>query len=95
MRYVDYGNYEFVSFSKIREIEPEFLKLPGEALHCQLEGAKSSWSKEESSAFFDELGGKNLEVEFIGKNEEKYVVRVREIKQDYSLMDCIDRLAMI
>ena len=36
--YVDYGNIERIPLSKIKEMKPEFLELPCQALRCEVQG---------------------------------------------------------
>ena len=57
VHYIDYGNTDQVEVEKLRELDPEFLGMPAQALKCQLSSltpVSGQWSGE-SAAMFHEL----------------------------------------
>ncbi|OXU22838.1 hypothetical protein TSAR_002680 [Trichomalopsis sarcophagae] len=79
VHFIDYGNDETISFDKIKEIEPEFLKLPAQAVHCKLFcPSKSTYTKEESDKFADTADGLELESEFVSEENGIYQVLLGE-----------------
>lgn len=63
--YVDFGNKEFVSDISIRNIDPQFLHLPFQALECFLVdiepvGGRDSFSQEARHQFRKLVDGKTL-----------------------------------
>ncbi|KAL7301892.1 hypothetical protein TKK_0005492 [Trichogramma kaykai] len=83
VHFVDYGNFEAVSFDKLQEIDPEIVKLPAQAVHCKLFcPCKSTWSPEESDALVGAIENKNLEAEFISEDNGHYLVLLKENKTE-------------
>lgn len=90
VHFIDYGNVETVSFSKVKEIDPEFLKLPAQAVHCQLFGCKISLTSDESSLLYELTDGKDLEAEFVTKDNDIYYVLLKQAKSGDSPPDYIN-----
>ena len=79
VHFVDYGNVETVSYGKIKEIQPEFVKLPAQGVHCKLFCPhKSDYTKEESDRFSNALADKLLETEFVTEENGIYHVLMKE-----------------
>ncbi|XP_011501668.1 PREDICTED: maternal protein tudor [Ceratosolen solmsi marchali] len=80
VQFIDYGNMEDVSFTKIKEIEPEFLKLPAQAVHCKLFcPSKIEWSVKESELLSNTIDDKLLEAEFVSKENGVYNILIKEV----------------
>lgn len=88
--FVDYGNSETVSFSKIKKIEPDFLELPAQAFQCHIFNAKTLWTVEENQAFKDQIINTNLKVEFVCKMYGTHQVLIREILSKNSKFDFVN-----
>ena len=62
--FVDYGNCEIVPTSKLQYLDPEFAKLPAQAIPCSLVGAVpdggTTWSKEAIQSYLDMVVEQNL-----------------------------------
>lgn len=69
--YVDYGNREEVSLHDIRPLNPPFLDLPAQAMHCCLSGVRptgpdsSTWSNAARSWFVQAIARQSLLVTII------------------------------
>lgn len=82
MYFVDYGITESINFSMIKKIDPDFLQLPAQAIHCQLFGTKKTWTKNESNLLYNQLQGKQLKIEFVSRNDNTFQVLIRNILYD-------------
>lgn len=54
------------------------MKLPAQALHCQLFSCES-WTEDESDKLYDQLDYRNLEVEFVSKKNDIYQILIKSI----------------
>ncbi|KAK2576789.1 hypothetical protein KPH14_005431 [Odynerus spinipes] len=80
VQFIDYGNVELVDFEKIKVIQQEFLKLPTQAIHCKLLAAKNQiWQANAIESFSLKTDGKDLEAEFIMKENNVYEIMLREV----------------
>ena len=67
--FIDYGNTEVVNYNKIKEIDPQYSKMPAQAIHCKLYcPTKAAWTDEESDSVVNKLEESKLEVEFINSD---------------------------
>ena len=69
--FVDYGNRELVPFSRIKPLNPEFAKLPAQAIPCSLaeiapSGRGAEWSDEATEIIFELVNGKSLVAQIKG-----------------------------
>lgn len=90
VRFIDYGNVQVVSFSKIQEIKPEFTEMPAQAIHCQLFGGKTSYTPNEIDSLYDQIARKNLELQFVDRKNGRYQVLIQEIMDDWMVSDYIN-----
>ncbi|XP_058803778.1 maternal protein tudor [Phymastichus coffea] len=86
--FIDYGNLETISFDKIKEIQPELVKLPAQAILCKMFcPGKSDWSKKESDQLASVIDDKLLEAEFIAMEQGVYQVILKDLKSNECLND--------
>ena len=68
--FVDYGNRELVPFSKLRQLNPEFAKLPVQAIPCCLAEVApvggGGWSEEVTDKLFELVEGKSIVAQIKG-----------------------------
>ena len=63
--FVDYGNSETLSVSRIKRLTDQFLALPPQAIECTMEGVRpteSDWPEDVVSCFEESVADKQLEV---------------------------------
>ena len=70
--FIDYGNREVVPFSRMKPLNPEFAKLPAQAIPCCLaevapSGGGTEWSDEATEIVFDLVNGKSLVAQIKGR----------------------------
>ncbi|XP_066475829.1 tudor domain-containing protein 1 isoform X4 [Tiliqua scincoides] len=68
VQFVDYGNREEVTLDKLRQISSVFLRLPFQAVRCQLAGISpinKEWTTEASAAFQMKTAGKKLQAQVV------------------------------
>jgi len=68
--YIDYGNSETIAIERLRELRPEFLKLPAQAVNFSLYGVDVSrqWSSTEVAQLESLLLNKVLELSVVEKD---------------------------
>ena len=76
VQYVDYGNSQKVKPSKVKLIEPRFVKLPIFAIECSLDNTQSDGTAEEVDKFKAVIGENKLTAEIKRKESTTYVVRM-------------------
>lgn len=76
VRFIDYGNTQQAKVSDLKEIEPQFLKLPVLAVECTLDDKKTTWTTEQTEKFKAVTGEEKMSAEVTGKENVKYVVRI-------------------
>ncbi|XP_060822618.1 maternal protein tudor-like isoform X2 [Bombus pascuorum] len=79
VQFIDYGNIETVQFDKIKTIQPEFLKLPKQAIHCKLFGAKDDFDSKKIKAFENLVINRTVEAEFINEKDGMYSVSLKRM----------------
>ncbi|XP_014611434.1 PREDICTED: maternal protein tudor isoform X1 [Polistes canadensis] len=80
VQFIDYGNVETVDLDKIKAIKEQFLKLPMQSINCKLFAVKNqTWDSNLIESFLNKTNEKDLEVEFIKKENNIYEVMLREI----------------
>ncbi|NXK86052.1 TDR15 protein, partial [Formicarius rufipectus] len=80
VEFIDYGNTEVVSSSKIYRIPEEFLTLPRFSVHCFLSGVKSipgeSWTEKRASYFARKVSNKPVTCKFLQQHGEQWEIDV-------------------
>ena len=72
--FVDYGNRELVPFSRLKPLNPEFAKLPAQAIPCCMAeitpgGGRTEWSDEAAEILFELVNGKSLVAQIKGHTD--------------------------
>ncbi|XP_074789599.1 tudor domain-containing protein 15 [Athene noctua] len=80
VEFIDYGNVEVVSPSKIGRIQKKFLTLPRLSVHCFLRGVKSThhetWIKKSTSYFVSRTNNKLVTCKFLQQHGEQWEIGV-------------------
>ena len=76
VRFVDYGNTQKVKLSELKEMVPQFMKLPVLAVECTIDPHKTTWTAEETENFKAGTGENILSAKVTRKESNKYVVRI-------------------
>ncbi|CAM9969798.1 unnamed protein product, partial [Bubo scandiacus] len=80
VEFIDYGNAEVVSSSKICRIRKKFLTLPRLSVHCFLRGVKSThvetWIKKSTSYFVSRTNNKLVTCKFLQQHGEQWEIDV-------------------
>ncbi|XP_074720677.1 tudor domain-containing protein 15 [Strix uralensis] len=80
VEFIDYGNAEVVSSSKICRIQKKFLTLPRLSVHCFLRGVKSTrvetWIKKSTSYFLSRTNNKLVTCKFLQQHGEQWEIDV-------------------
>ncbi|KAJ7401823.1 Tudor domain-containing protein 15 [Pitangus sulphuratus] len=80
VEFIDYGNAEVVSSSKICRIPEEFLTLPRLSVHCFLSSIKSvpgeSWTKKSAACLARKLSNKLVTCKFLQQHGEQWEIDV-------------------
>ncbi|NXF62321.1 TDR15 protein, partial [Ciccaba nigrolineata] len=80
VEFIDYGNAEVVSSSKICRIQKKFLTLPRLSVHCFLRGVKSTrvetWIKKSTSYFVSRTNNKLVTCKFLQQHGEQWEIDV-------------------
>ncbi|XP_052774771.1 uncharacterized protein LOC128213245 isoform X2 [Mya arenaria] len=69
--FVDYGNSQKITTSKLKQLKPEFMKLETQGLRCALDGIRSadkSWTDKAIEDFEDLTIDKHLVAKVVGKS---------------------------
>ncbi|XP_004839072.1 tudor domain-containing protein 1 [Heterocephalus glaber] len=79
--YVDYGNFEILSLTRLCPIIPKLLELPMQALKCMLAGVKPSlgiWTPEAICLMKKIVQNKMVMVKVVDKLDSSYLVELRD-----------------
>ncbi|XP_074845088.1 tudor domain-containing protein 15 [Carettochelys insculpta] len=81
VEFIDYGNTEVVSPSKIYKIQGKFLTWPRFSIHCFLSRVKSthpdgSWSSRVLSYFYRKVNNKKMSCVFLQQHEKQWEVDI-------------------
>ena len=92
--FVDFGNREFVPFSKVKQLNSEFAKLPAQAIPCCLAelapAGGNDWNNEVTDKLYELVYGKSIVAQIRGHSdlsEMSFNVMVSEVKLEVSLID--------
>ncbi|XP_060027226.1 tudor domain-containing protein 1 [Erinaceus europaeus] len=80
--YVDYGNFEILSLTRLCPITPKLLELPMQAIKCTLAGVKPSlgiWTPEATCLMKNAVQNKMITVRVADKTENSSVVELVDI----------------
>ena len=71
--FIDFGNSEVVPFSKLKQLSPEFAKLPAQAIPCSLSELApvggATWSEEVVEKLFELVYGKSIVAQIRGHTD--------------------------
>ncbi|XP_030060572.1 tudor domain-containing protein 1 [Microcaecilia unicolor] len=87
--YVDYGNCEVISVSRLRPIITKLMELPMQAIKCTLAGVKplsKTWKPEALAVMKQLVNNKIVTVKVVGKDENTSVVELI----DESVSPCVN-----
>ncbi|XP_043837266.1 tudor domain-containing protein 15 [Dromiciops gliroides] len=81
VEFIDYGNTETVSLSRIRELDRRFLTVPPLCLHSFLSGVRYNepdrlWDSKTVAYFAEKVNNKLMSCEFLKKHEQKWEVNI-------------------
>ncbi|XP_015178527.1 PREDICTED: maternal protein tudor isoform X2 [Polistes dominula] len=92
VQFIDYGNVETVDLGKIKAIQEQFLKLPMQSIHCKLFAVTDqTWDSNMIASFTNKVNDKDLEVEFLKKENNTYEVMLREMIENESEFKYINK----
>ena len=77
--FVDYGNIDSVKVETVKQIKPELLTFPVQAVKCRLEGSKEVWTESDVEQFEASVIDKPLHVTFTRQEGDKWFVTIQEL----------------
>ncbi|CAH1803308.1 unnamed protein product, partial [Owenia fusiformis] len=88
--FIDYGNSEKVHVSILKEVQPEFLDVPAQAIKCKLHGVEpvgAKWGADAKGAF-EKAAAQSSICTFMKKEGDTYIVELK----GYRKMDVAEAL---
>ena len=77
--FVDYGNTDSVRVTSLKQLKPELLKFPVQAVKCRLEGSKDIWTESDVEQFESNVWGRPLHVTFTRQEGTTWFVTIQEL----------------
>ena len=77
--FVDYGNTDSQKVEGVKQIKPELLRFPMQAVKCRVEGSKEILSKSDIEQFEARVIDKPLHVTFTRKEGDTWFVTIQEL----------------
>lgn len=77
--FVDYGNTDSLHVGSMKQLRPELLKFPVQAVKCRLEGSKDIWTESDVQQFESKVLEKPLHVTFARQEGETWFVTIQEL----------------
>lgn len=79
VHFVDYGNTDTLPVAAIKQLRPDLLNFPVQAIKCRLEGSKDVWTERDVEQFRANILERPLHVTFTRKEEETWCVTIQEL----------------
>ncbi len=81
VQFADYGNKQVVPISKLKQIKPEYMKLPAQAIKCSLDGIEqpSQWNQK-AVGLFERLTNDVVMCTVMSLKDSVYIVEVQDPK---------------
>ncbi|XP_069742481.1 tudor domain-containing protein 6-like [Narcine bancroftii] len=83
--FIDYGNMEVVGWHDVKELLPEYTKLPALAIKCclaDLVPKEGTWSREAVAYFEKAVFEKHLVVHVLEKEMDKYLIELLDVENE-------------
>ena len=77
--FVDYGNTDSLKVETVKQIKPELLTFPLQAVKCHLEGSKEIWTDSDVEQFEANVVDKPLHVTFTRQEGDTWFVTIQEL----------------
>ena len=77
--FVDYGNTDSLHVGSMRQLRPELLKFPVQAVKCRLEGSKDIWTESDVQQFESKVLERPLHVTFTRQEGTTWFVTIQEL----------------
>ncbi|KAJ7388565.1 hypothetical protein OS493_036932 [Desmophyllum pertusum] len=77
--FVDYGNTEALRVESMKQLRPELLTFPVQAVRCRLEGSKDIWTEGDVEQFEAKVLEKPLHVTFTRQEGTTWFVTIQEL----------------
>ncbi|KAL9980435.1 hypothetical protein ACROYT_G009026 [Oculina patagonica] len=77
--FVDYGNTDSLRVASMKQLKPELLKFPVQAVKCRLEGSKDIWTESDVEQFESQVWGRPLHVTFTRQEGTTWFVTIQEL----------------
>ena len=77
--FVDYGNTDSQKVEAVKQMNPELVTFPVQAIKCRLEGAKETWSESDVEQFEASVIDKPLHVTFTRQEGDTWFVTIQEL----------------
>ena len=77
--FVDYGNTDSLHVGSMKQLRPELLKFPMQAVKCRLEGSKDIWTESDVEQFESKVLERPLHVTFARQEGETWFVTIQEL----------------
>lgn len=77
--FVDYGNTDSLHVASMKQLKPELLKFPVQAVKCRLEGSKDVWTESDVQQFESKVLERPLHVTFTRQEGTTWFVTIQEL----------------
>ena len=77
--FVDYGNTDSLQVGSMKQLRPELLKFPVQAVKCRLEGSKDIWTESDVQQFESKVLERPLHVTFTRQEGATWFVTIQEL----------------
>ena len=77
--FVDYGNTDSLHVGSMKQLRPELLKFPVQAVKCRLEGSKDVWTENDVQQFESKILERPLHVTFTRQEGTAWFVTIQEL----------------
>ncbi|PFX27913.1 Tudor domain-containing protein 1 [Stylophora pistillata] len=79
VHFVDYGNTDTLPVSAIKQLRPNLLTFPAQAIRCKLEGSKDVWTESDVEQFRANILERPLHMTFTRKEKDTWCVTIQEL----------------
>jgi len=77
--FIDYGNTDSLHVESMKQLRPELLKFPVQAVKCRLEGSKDIWTENDVQQFESKVLERPLHVTFTRQEGTTWFVTIQEL----------------